>query len=56
MMDGQWKRFPDFGLPTVDVKDCAIAHLNAIKIDEAKNQRFILVDKEYKAYDIAMVY
>ena len=37
MMDGGWKRFPDFGLPTVDVKDCAIAHLNAIKIDEAKN-------------------
>ena len=56
IMNGDWKRFPDIGLPTVDVKDCALAHLNAIKIDEAKNQRFILVDKCYKAYDIAMIF
>ena len=27
----------------VDVRDCALAHLNAVKVEEAKNRRFLLV-------------
>ena len=30
-------------MPLVDLRDVAEAHLNAIKIDEAANRRFILV-------------
>lgn len=56
MMTGEWKRMPDMGLPVVDIRDTAIAHLNALKIEEAKNQRFILVDKCYKAVEIAQTF
>lgn len=32
-------------LGSVDVRDCAMAHVNAIKVPEAANKRFILVNK-----------
>jgi hypothetical protein len=51
-MTGKLHSAPEIGFPLVDVKDVAIAHLNAIKIDEAKNQRFILVQKTFRMYEI----
>ena len=36
---------PRIRMGIVDVRECAIAHLNAIKIDEARNQRFILCNR-----------
>ena len=32
---------PHMNLPIVDVRECAEAHLQAIKVPEAANQRFI---------------
>ena len=55
-MTGKLYSAPEIGLPLVDVKDVAIAHLNAIKIDEAKNQRFILVQKTFRMYEIQMCF
>jgi len=52
MMTGKISSLPEVGIPIVDVKDTAIAHLNAIKYDEARNQRFILVEKNYRAYEV----
>jgi len=39
--------------PLVDVKSVAEAHLNGIKIAEAANQRFVLVNGSYWLKDIA---
>jgi len=36
---------PKVKMGIVDVREVAQAHLNAIKIDEAKNQRFILTNR-----------
>ncbi len=40
-------------IPLVDVRDIALAHLQAIKIDEAKNKRIIVVAAQKKVQDIA---
>ncbi|TNV77191.1 hypothetical protein FGO68_gene5942 [Halteria grandinella] len=37
--------FPQVAFPIVDVRDVAEAHLQGVKVAEAKNQRFILVSK-----------
>ncbi len=42
-INGKYPGVPKFSCPIVDVRDCARAHLNAIKIPEAANKRFILV-------------
>jgi nucleoside-diphosphate-sugar epimerase len=42
LMNREMPAIPQIMTPTVDVRDCAMAHLLAIKVDAAKNQRFIL--------------
>ena len=37
----------------IDVRDCALAHLQAIQIEEAKNQRFIVNNREMWMIDMA---
>jgi nucleoside-diphosphate-sugar epimerase len=37
--------FPPIRFPIVDVRDVALAHLQAVKVPEARNKRFILVNK-----------
>lgn len=41
-MNGEFPGMPKIMMPIVDVRDVALAHLQAIKVEEAKNQRFIL--------------
>jgi len=38
-----WYGYPDFFLGWVDVDDAAFAHLRALEVEEAKNERFIIV-------------
>ena len=52
-LTGEFATTPDWGFPTVDVKDTAMAHLNAIKIDAAKNQRFVLVGANVKMIEVS---
>ena len=40
---GKFPGMPKVQFATVDVRDCATAHLNAVLRDEANNQRFVLV-------------
>jgi dihydroflavonol-4-reductase len=40
--------FPQVAFPIVDVRDAARAHLQAIKVPEARNQRFILNEGTYR--------
>jgi dihydroflavonol-4-reductase len=47
-MDGEFATVTDWNFPNVDVKDTALAHLNAIKIEEARNQRFVLIGHNVK--------
>jgi len=42
IMGGKFPGMPRIMYPVVDVRDCAKAHLQAIKVEEAKNKRFIL--------------
>lgn len=41
-MTGKFPGMPKIMMPVVDVRDCAQAHLKAIKIPAAGNKRFIL--------------
>ena len=38
---------PKVNFPLVDVRDVAQAHLQAVKVPEARNQRFILTENTY---------
>ena len=42
LLSGKFPGMPKIMMPIVDVRDVARAHLQAIKIDDAKNKRFIL--------------
>ena len=53
MMLGLMPGLPKIMFPVVDVRNVAEAHLNAIKIEEAKNQRFLLVDDTYKFKELS---
>jgi nucleoside-diphosphate-sugar epimerase len=44
-MNGKYPGVPRFSTPIVDVRDVALAHLRAITVKEAANQRFILVNE-----------
>jgi len=41
-MSGAFPGMPKIMFPIVDVRDVALAHLQALKIPEARNQRFVL--------------
>lgn len=44
IMMGKYPGMPKIKMGSVDVREVAQAHLNGVKVDEAKNQRFILVN------------
>jgi nucleoside-diphosphate-sugar epimerase len=46
---------PIIKLGIVDVRDCALAHLKALKVKEAGNNRFILVATELWFREIAEI-
>jgi nucleoside-diphosphate-sugar epimerase len=46
---------PRLHIPLVHIRDVVLAHFNALMIPEAKNQRFILVDKSLWFNDIAKI-
>ena len=52
LMGGTLPGLPRMNFGVVDVRDCAQAHLNAIKIEEAKNKRFILAKECWWFADI----
>ena len=52
LMTGAFPGLPKMNFPVVDVRDAAQAHLNAIKIEEAKNKRFILAKENWWLSDI----
>ena len=41
-IEGVYPGMPKVSLPVVDVRDVAFAHLQAIKVEEAANKRFLL--------------
>lgn len=45
VMEGALPGMPIIQVPLVDVRECAQAHLNAVKVAEARNQRFILCNR-----------
>lgn len=53
LMLGVLPALPKIMLPVVDVRDVAFAHLQAIKVPEAKNKRFILTQNTYWFKDLA---
>lgn len=44
-INGKYPGLPKFSTPIVDVRDCAKAHLEGIKKEDAGNKRFLLVAK-----------
>lgn len=53
IMGGSFPGMPKIMMPVVDVRDVARAHLLGIKVEEAKNQRFILNCKSLWFQNIA---
>lgn len=56
VMDAAYPGMPKITMPVVDVRDCAQAHLQAIKVPEASNKRFILSAETlwFKEYALAL--
>jgi dihydroflavonol-4-reductase len=55
LLSGKFPGMPKLMMPIVDVRDVAHAHLQAIKIDEANNKRFILSSNSVWFKDVAEV-
>ncbi len=53
LISSKFPGLPKVTLPLVDVRDCALAHLNALKIEESANNRFILVKDSLWLTEIA---
>jgi dihydroflavonol-4-reductase len=53
LMDGVYPGMPKIMMPVVDVRDCAFAHLQGLKVEEARNKRFILSSKSLWFKDYA---
>ena len=53
IMSGAFPGMPKVHFAIVDVRECAVAHLQGIKVPEAKNQRFILSSDSLWFKDIA---
>ena len=47
MLNGEYPGLPKVMLPLVDVREVAFAHLQAIKVPEARNNRFALVSESF---------
>lgn len=55
LLMGVMPALPKIMFPIVDVRDVAQAHLNAIKIPEARNQRFILTLRTFRFKELCEV-
>ena len=53
LMEGRMESISHGGYAVSDVRDVALAHYNAIKVEEAANKRFILVANTPSFHDIA---
>merc|ERR1711966_570113 len=51
-MDGSTTEIPRGSSCFVDVRDCALAHLRALQLPEAKNNRFILYNHRVLLRDV----
>ena len=47
--------FPKVMFPVVDIRDVAEAHLKAIKIKNASNQRILIVYDTYKLIELSNI-
>jgi nucleoside-diphosphate-sugar epimerase len=56
IMTGKYPGMPKIQMPIVDVRDTAFAHLQAVKVAAAKNQRFILCSGSlwFKEYAVTL--
>lgn len=45
LINGKYPGLPKISIPVVDVRECATAHLHALKKPEVANKRFVLVNK-----------
>mmetsp|Transcript_1903 Transcript_1903/g.3302 ORF Transcript_1903/g.3302 Transcript_1903/m.3302 type:complete len:103 (+) Transcript_1903:728-1036(+) len=52
MLMGGLPKVPNVDIPIVDVENVAQAHLNALKMPDTDNQRFILCDKTLKFLEV----
>lgn len=55
MLSGKYPGVAKLAIPMVDVRDAALAHLRAAVEPEAKNQRFLLVNKSLWMAEIAQI-
>ena len=53
MLDGSKSRIPRMYMAFVDVRDTALAHLKAIQVEAAADQRFILSGHDVWAREVA---
>jgi len=54
-MTAKFSGSPRLHIPLVHIRDVVLAHYNALMIPEAKNHRFILVDKSLWFNEIAKI-
>jgi len=54
-MSGKFPGTPRVMYPVVDVRDVALAHLRAIKVKEAANNRFLITNKSLWLIDFAKI-
>jgi nucleoside-diphosphate-sugar epimerase len=55
LINSKYPGLPRTSLPVVDVRECAVAHLEALKRPEAANKRFILANKSAWLKDLAEI-
>ena len=55
LMNNDYPGLPKIQMPVVDVRECATAHLEAIKKPEAANRRFVLVAKSVWFKEIGQI-
>lgn len=55
IVSGMMNPIAKTSMGVIDVRDCALAHLKAIQVDEAKNQRIITNRGEMWLKEIAEV-
>jgi nucleoside-diphosphate-sugar epimerase len=55
MLLGLMPALPQVKIPIVDVRNVAEAHLNAIKVPEARNQRFVLISRTFRFKEVCEI-
>ncbi len=54
-MTGAFPGMPKIHFPIVDVRDVALAHLRAIKVEDARNNRFLVHNESMWLKDLATI-